>query len=58
LVLLGLLLLLAVEILLLVDPNDYRDDITVAVQNATGRELSIEGDLSLSLFSWLGAESG
>ncbi len=56
--LLGLLLLLVVAILLLVDPNDYRDDITAAVQDATGRELSIEGDLSLSLFPWLGLSLG
>ncbi len=56
--LLGLLLLLAAAILLLVDPNDYRDDITAAVQNATGRELNIEGDLSLSLFPWLGLSLG
>jgi len=56
--LLGLLLLLVVAILLLVDPNDYRDDITTAVQDATGRELSIEGDLSLSLFPWLGLSLG
>ena len=56
--LLGLLLLLAAAILLLVDPNDYRDDITAAVQDATGRELNIEGDLSLSLFPWLGLSLG
>ncbi len=56
--LLGLLLLLVVAILLLVDPNDYRDDITAAVQDATGRELSIKGDLSLSLFPWLGLSLG
>ena len=56
--LLGLLLLSAAAILLLVDPNDYRDDITAAVQNATGRELNIEGDLSLSLFPWLGLSLG
>jgi len=56
--LLGLLLLLVAAILLLVDPNDYRDDITAAVQDVTGRELSIEGDLSLSLFPWLGLSLG
>ncbi|MCF6338552.1 MAG: AsmA family protein [Gammaproteobacteria bacterium] len=56
--LLGLLLLLAAAILLLVDPNDYRDDITAAVQDATGRELNIDGDLSLSLFPWLGLSLG
>jgi len=57
-VLLSLLLLLTAAILLLVDPNDYRDDITTAVQDATGRELNIDGDLSLSLFPWLGLSLG
>jgi len=56
--LLGLLLLLAAAIMLLVDPNDYRDDITAVVRDATGRELNIEGDLSLSLFPWLGLSLG
>ncbi len=54
----GLLLLIAAAIVLLVDPNDFRDDITEAVQAATGRELVIEGDLELSLFPWLGLSLG
>ncbi len=56
--LLGVLLLAVAAILLLVNPNDYRDDITALVQDATGRELSIEGELSLSLFPWLGLSLG
>lgn len=55
---LGLVLLAAATIMLLVDPNDYRDEITAAVQKATGRELRIDGDLSLSLFPWLGISLG
>ncbi len=55
---LAVLLLAAAAILLLVDPNDYRDEITAAVQDATGRELSIEGDLRLSVFPWLGLSLG
>jgi AsmA protein len=38
------------------DPNDHKDRIASAVYDATGRKLSIEGDLSLSLFPWLGVE--
>ena len=34
----------------LVDPNDYKDDITRAVANATGRDVTIEGELELELF--------
>ncbi len=53
-----LITLTLVGILLFVDPNDYRDDITSAVHDATGRELSIEGDLRLSVFPWLGLSLG
>jgi AsmA protein len=48
----------AVGILLFVDPNDYKDDITQAVQKATGRELTLAGDLELSIFPWLGLSLG
>ncbi|RFA33921.1 hypothetical protein CAL65_16365 [Alkalilimnicola ehrlichii] len=44
--------------LLLIDPNDYRDDIEAIVERETGRELSIEGDLKLSFYPWLGLELG
>lgn len=39
-----------VAIGLLFDPNDYKDDITAAVNRATGRELTLAGDLDLALF--------
>jgi AsmA protein len=51
-----LLVLAIVLVLLLVDPNDYKDEIARAVQDATGRELVFQGDISLSFFPWLGAE--
>lgn len=35
---------------LLFDPNDYKDRITEAVADATGRTLTLEGDLELNLF--------
>ncbi|MDI6796255.1 MAG: AsmA family protein [Desulfatibacillaceae bacterium] len=38
------------------DPNDHKDRISAAVLDATGRKLSIDGDLSLSLFPRLGVE--
>lgn len=43
---------------LVVDPNDYRDDITNIVKKHTGRDLVIEGDIGLSVFPWLGLELG
>jgi AsmA protein len=45
-----LIVVVVVAVGLLFDPNDYKDDITAAVQNATGRELTLEGDLELALF--------
>ena len=37
-----------------VDPNDYKDTITAKVEEKTGRKLSIDGDLSLTWFPWVG----
>jgi AsmA protein len=38
------------------DPNDHKDRIYAAVHDATGRRLSIDGDLSLSFFPRLGVD--
>lgn len=46
----------AIYITAVFDPNDYRDDINKAVQEATGRELNIAGDIDLNLFPWIGVE--
>ncbi len=54
----ALVVLLAVAIILLVDPNDYRDDIGRIVEEQTGQELVIEGDIRLSFFPWLGLDLG
>ena len=60
--LLGLTVLVAIGSVIafavLFDPNDYRDDIAALVAERTGRELTIEGDLGISLFPWLGFEVG
>ena len=47
-----------VAIAVLVDPNDYKDQITTAVNDATGRTLTLEGDLGLNLFPRLGISMG
>ena len=44
----------AAAIVMLVDPNDYRDEIEAAVEENTGRELTLGGDIGLSVFPWLG----
>jgi AsmA protein len=43
---------------LMIDPNDYRDQIELKVKEQTGRELNIEGDILLTWFPWLGFEMG
>ena len=40
------------------DPNDFRADIERAVYESTGRELAIEGEVSLQIFPWLAVEVG
>ena len=64
-IILGLVGLLVVVVLaaviiipLVVDPNDYRDDIARAVTEETGRDFEIAGEVSLSVFPWLGLEVG
>jgi AsmA protein len=57
----GLIALIIVALLLVavfVDPNDYRDDIERIVEEKSGRELNLEGDLKLSVFPWIALEVG
>lgn len=53
-----LLVIAIIAIPMFVDPNDYKGEIASAVEEQTGRKLSIEGDLKLSLFPWLGVKIG
>ncbi len=54
-----LLLIVAIIVLPKVfDPNDYREQISSIVKEKTQRDLSIEGDLKLSVFPWLGVTTG
>jgi AsmA protein len=58
----GLLLILTVALAIilpfLIDPNDYKPEITRLVKQQTGRELTLEGDIGLSVFPWIGLELG
>ena len=56
--LVGLLVLAAVAVLLLVDPNDYRGEIERRAEQATGRPLRIGGKLDLKLFPWIALQVG
>lgn len=52
-----LLLVVATVVLpLVVDPNDYKDEISEAVSKKTGRDLTIGGDIKWSVFPSLGLE--
>lgn len=53
-----LLVALAVALPLLFDPNDHKEEIAKLVRDKTGRNLDIQGDVSLSVFPWLGVETG
>src|SRR5262245_4824182 len=56
--LIGLIVIGLVLVLVFVDPNDYRDDIQKIVKEKTGRELTLSGDLKLSVFPWIALEAG
>ena len=61
-ILLGLFVVLPILIisiaLLVIDPNEYKPQIESLVEENTGREFQIEGNLALSVFPWLGVEIG
>ncbi len=42
----------------LVDPNDYKSQISEMVKQNTGRDLRMDGDLKLTFYPWLGVETG
>jgi AsmA protein len=61
LVLAGLVLLLiaaALVVVWLVDPNGFKPRIEAAVRDATGRELTLTGDIELGFFPWLSLRTG
>ncbi|MEM7765576.1 MAG: AsmA family protein [Pseudomonadota bacterium] len=52
-----LLVIVVIAVTLFFDPNDYRDEIAEALSDATGRDVALAGDLSLSVFPWLAIET-
>lgn len=54
--LVALLIVGAIVVSLTFDPNQYKDDIVKLVKQQTGRDLKIDGKISLSFFPWIGAE--
>src|ERR1700744_459470 len=57
----GIVALLAAVLLgvwLFVNPHAYKDRIAAAVQESTGRELKLQGDIKLSVIPWVALELG
>lgn len=46
----GLLIVLFIGVLLVIDPNDYRDEITTQAKDKAGINLNINGDIAWSIF--------
>lgn len=56
---LAVLIVVAVVVLpQVISPNDYKPEIIAKVKQETGRDLTIDGDIGLSVFPWLGFETG
>lgn len=54
----ALVVVLVVGLLVLVDPNDYRDEIAGIVESQTGRPFTIEGEIELTFFPRIGLAVG
>ena len=53
-----LVVIAAVVVPLVFDPNDYKEEIAEAVKKHTGRDLQISGKIALTMFPWLGVDLG
>ncbi|CAM3781159.1 AsmA family protein [Parendozoicomonas haliclonae] len=53
-VLVVLLVIAAITLPMLINPNNYRDQISTAVYDATGMQLAINGEIGWSVFPWVG----
>jgi len=58
LIIIAIIIAIAVAAPFFLEPNDFKDEIASAVEDATGRKLDISGDLDLSVFPWLGLKTG
>ncbi|MGH8258953.1 MAG: AsmA family protein, partial [Steroidobacteraceae bacterium] len=52
------IIIAVITIRLIVNPNDYKGRIEQAVKTSTGRELSLPGDIKLSVFPWIAVQLG
>src|SRR5574337_999587 len=54
----AVIVILIIVLPFVINPNDFKPQIAKAVKDKTGRDLSIPGDIKLSIFPWLGAQIG
>ncbi|MSS76637.1 MAG: AsmA family protein, partial [Methyloglobulus sp.] len=53
-----LVLVIAVCLMLfMVNPNDYKTDIAALIKNKVGRDVAFEGDITVSVFPWVGLKT-
>jgi AsmA protein len=48
----------AILLPLIIDPNDYKQELVAQVKERTGRDLQIDGDIALTVFPWIGVKVG
>ncbi len=53
-----LIVIAAIALPFLIDPNDFKPEIAAVVKENTGRDLTIDGDIELSIFPWIGISTG
>lgn len=54
------LLVLVIAVCLIpfmVNPNDYKTDIAALIKNKVGRDVAFEGDITVSVFPWVGLKT-
>src|SRR5580704_6779739 len=56
--LVALMVVVLIGVRLFVDPNNFKPRIASMVKEATGRELTLTGDIKLSVFPWVALELG
>jgi AsmA protein len=56
--LVGLAVIGVLVVVWFVDPNSFKSRIESAVRDATGRELTLVGDIDLAFFPWLALQTG
>ena len=53
-----IIIAVAVVLITRIDPNEHKDWIEARFHKETGREVSLEGPIALTLYPWLGVEAG